>query len=100
MGVRNLQKGEDAKKALLACTKKEESCSIEVWPLDMDSYDYIKQFASRAANIPLLDALLANAGMFTTVFAITEDKKTITTNVVSTFLLIICIIPKLDQSAE
>jgi NAD(P)-dependent dehydrogenase (short-subunit alcohol dehydrogenase family) len=39
--------------------------------------------------------------MFTTVFSITEDnEKTITTNVVSTFLLVMLLIPKLRHSAE
>jgi NAD(P)-dependent dehydrogenase (short-subunit alcohol dehydrogenase family) len=100
MGVRNLEKGENAKRSLLASTKREEAC-IEVWPLDMDSYDSVKQFASRAANLHRLDVLLANAGIFTTRFSIVEgNERTITTNVVSTFLLSLLLLPKLRQSAE
>jgi len=100
MGVRDVRKGEVAKKDILASTKREESC-IEIWPLDMDSYDSVKNFASRATILPRLDAVLANAGIWTYDFTITEDnEKTITTNVVSTFLLGILLFPKLRQCAE
>ena len=100
MAVRNMQKGEAARTELLASEKIGNS-SIEVWPLDMDSYASVKEFASRASNLPRLDALLANAGVLTTIFSVTEDnERTITTNVVSTFLLALLLLPKLRQSAE
>jgi NAD(P)-dependent dehydrogenase (short-subunit alcohol dehydrogenase family) len=100
MGVRNLQKGENAKRDILNSSKRDESC-IEVWPIDMDSYDSVKKFASRVANLPRLDAVLANAGIYTSIFNSAEgDEKTITTNVTSTFLLAMLILPKLRQSAE
>lgn len=100
MGVRNLQKGEDARRDILASTKRKESC-IEVWPLDMDNYDSVKSFASRAANLPRLDAVLANAGLLTPTFSlIAGNERMVATNVVSTFLLGLLILPKLGQSAE
>lgn len=100
MGVRTPQKGETAKRELLTSTKREES-SIEVWPLDMDSYASVKQFAARAAGLPRLDALVANAGIATKAFSITEDnEKTITTNVVSTLLLCMLLLPKLRESSD
>jgi NAD(P)-dependent dehydrogenase (short-subunit alcohol dehydrogenase family) len=100
MGVRNLQKGEDAKKDILASTKRKESC-IEVWLLDMDNYDSVKTFVSHAAHLPRLDAVLANAGIITPTFSlVAENERTLTTNVISTFLLGLLILPKLRQSAE
>lgn len=100
MGVRNLEKGEKAKRDILNSSKRDESC-IEVWPIDMDSYESVKEFASRVRNLPRLDAVLANAGIYTTVFSVTEGyEKTITTNVISTFLLCMLVVPKLQQSAE
>jgi NAD(P)-dependent dehydrogenase (short-subunit alcohol dehydrogenase family) len=100
MGVRNLKKGENAKSDILRSTNRDESC-IEVWQIDMDSYDSVKKFASRVGNLPRLDAVLANAGIYTPIFSVTEDnEKTITTNVISTFLLGMLILPKLRQSAE
>jgi len=100
MGVRNLKKGEAAKRDILKSTKREDSC-IEVWEIDMDNYESVKKFASRVSNLPRLDAVLANAGIYTQTFTVTEDnEKTITTNVISTFLLGMLVIPKLRQSAE
>ncbi|KAL1970426.1 hypothetical protein VTN77DRAFT_5587 [Rasamsonia byssochlamydoides] len=100
MAVRNLQKGEKARREILDSTGRDER-SIEVWPLDMDSYDSVKSFAARAASLPRLDAVLANAGICTTIWSVTEDnEKTITTNVVSTFLLCLLLLPKLRESGE
>ncbi|KGO45156.1 Short-chain dehydrogenase/reductase SDR [Penicillium expansum] len=100
MAVRDLVKGEAAKRELLQSTSREES-SVEVWLLDMDSYFSVKSFASRAATLPRLDALLANAGIFTHTFSMSEeDEKTITVNVVSTFLLVLLLVPKLRESAS
>jgi NAD(P)-dependent dehydrogenase (short-subunit alcohol dehydrogenase family) len=100
MGVRNMQKGEAARREILHSEKRDES-SIEVWPLDMDNYGSVKEFASRASQLPLLNAVLANAGVCTAIYSVTEDnEKTITTNVVSTFLLALLLLPKLRESAE
>ncbi len=57
MAVRNPAKGEEARKNILASTGKLGS-SIEVWALDMDSYDSVKAFASRASQLPRLDGVL------------------------------------------
>ncbi|KAJ5368727.1 Short-chain dehydrogenase/reductase SDR [Penicillium cataractarum] len=100
MAVRNLEKGEAARLKLLEDTGRDPS-SIEVWELDMDSYVSVKKFATRVETLPRLDALLANAGLATTTFSLSEDnERTITVNVVSTFLLIILLLPKLRESAS
>ncbi|OQE39067.1 hypothetical protein PENCOP_c007G07581 [Penicillium coprophilum] len=99
MAVRDLKKSEAAKQELLKSTGREES-SVEVWLLDMDSYASVKSLASRAAVLPRLDALSANAGLATNTFIVSEeDEGTITVNVVSTFLLIALLVPKLRDSA-
>jgi NAD(P)-dependent dehydrogenase (short-subunit alcohol dehydrogenase family) len=99
MAVRDINKGETARKELLQCACREEF-SIEVWKLDMDQYTSVKDFASRAESLPRLDAVLANAGLMTNTFNVSEEnEKTITVNVVSTFLLIALLIPKLRESA-
>lgn len=100
MAVRNLEKGEAARLKLLEDTGRDPS-SIEVWELDMDSYVSVKTFATRVEVLPRLDALLANAGLATTTFSLSEDnERTITVNVVSTFLLILLLLPKLHESAS
>lgn len=107
MGVRSLTKGEAAKKALLASapadrTKSSSSTIIEVWPIDMDNYESIKAFASRASSeLPRLDGVLANAGLMTTHFALSEgNEKTLNVNVISTFLLYLLLLPKMRESGE
>jgi NAD(P)-dependent dehydrogenase (short-subunit alcohol dehydrogenase family) len=100
MAVRNLEKGEAARLKLLEDTVRDPS-AIEVWELDMDSYASVKKFATRVETLPRLDALLANAGLATTTFNLSEDnEKTITVNVVGTFLLILLLLPKLRESAS
>jgi NAD(P)-dependent dehydrogenase (short-subunit alcohol dehydrogenase family) len=100
MAVRNMKKGEAARLELLQLTGRDPS-TIEVWELDMDSYTSVKNFAARAKTLPRLDALLANAGLATETFEMVEDnERTITVNVVSTFLLVILLIPKLRESAQ
>lgn len=99
MAVRNLEKGDAARKELLESTKREPA-SVEVWELDMSSYVSVKSFAQRATkDLPRLNAVLANAGIFTFAFDVAEEnEKTVTVNVVSTFLLLLLLLPKLREA--
>ncbi|KAH7237753.1 uncharacterized protein BKA55DRAFT_666461 [Fusarium redolens] len=100
MAVRSLDKGEKARHELLQLTKRAPE-SIEVWHLDMARYESVKSFAARAiAELPTIDVVLANAGLATSdEFSIAEDnERTITVNVVSTFLLFFLLLPKLQKS--
>lgn len=100
MAVRNIDKGEVARLELLKATGRDNN-TIEVWELDMDRYSSVRSFAARAGTLPRLDAFLANAGLATTTFSLAEDsERTITVNVVSTFLLVSLLIPKLRESAS
>ncbi|KAJ9397662.1 hypothetical protein DTO282F9_5488 [Paecilomyces variotii] len=98
MAVRNLEKGEKAKREILNSTNRPDDC-IEVWNLDMDSYESVKKFSARiSTSLDRLDGVLANAGMMTTEFRMSEDdERTITVNVVATFLLILLLLPKLHD---
>jgi NAD(P)-dependent dehydrogenase (short-subunit alcohol dehydrogenase family) len=100
LAVRNIEKGKAAAEDIRATT----SCSAEtlqVWHLDLSSYRSVLAFADRVnADLPRLDALIANAGMGTLSFRMTEDnEETITTNVVSLSLLGFLLYPKLRESA-
>lgn len=102
MAVRTLAKGEAAKEKILKATGREEG-SIEVWQLDMDSYDSVKQFSARVTStLPRVDAVLANAGVaFSDAFKLSEDnEKNVNVNVVSNFLLLLLLLPKLRESAS
>lgn len=98
MGVRNLDKGEKARAELLKATKRSPD-TIEVWQVDSESYGSVKKFADRANNLPRLDAVLANAGILTNHFTLSEgNEKTITVNVISVFLLGLLLLPKLRSA--
>jgi retinol dehydrogenase-12 len=100
LAVRNQAKGEAAKRSILASTGRAEG-SIEVWSLDMQSYDSIKSFCTRANKLHRLDAVLENAGIMTKFFKMVAGyESTITTNVTGTFLLALGLLPKLKESAE
>lgn len=100
IAARNAQKGQEAREDILKTTGKDGSV-IEVWELDLSSYDSVKAFAERATSLERLDVLLANAGMQTSRYSTAEGhERTITVNVISTFLLSFLLLPKLKESAK
>lgn len=100
LAVRNTAKGEAAKESILASTGR-ANATIEVWELDMQSYDSIKAFCAKTSNLPRLDAVLENAGIMTKYFKMVAGyESVITTNVIGTFLLAFGLLPKLRQSAK
>lgn len=100
LAVRNTSKGDAAKNLIEAATGRADV--VEVWPLDLSSYESVKRFAAKASkSLERVDVLLENAGMRTFKFKITEeDESTVTTNVVSTFLLALLMMPKMRETAQ
>ena len=99
LSVRNLKAGEEAKIAIENSTSRSGVC--EVWELDLASYDSVKAFARRANGLPRLDVVVENAAITTKAHSIVEkDERTITVNVVSTFLLAFLLLPKLKATAK
>ena len=100
LAVRNIKAGEEAKKDIETSTKCGANV-IEVWSLDLSSYESVKSFAERASKLPRLDVLLENAGIATFNFSLAEGhERTITVNVISTFLLALLMLPKLKATAK
>ena len=99
LAVRSVEKGEEAKVSIESSTAS--NTIVEVWPLDLTSYDSVKAFVQRAEQLDRVDVLLENAGVATKTFRkAEEDELTITTNVVSTFLLALLMLPKLRATAK
>lgn len=97
LGVRSLDKGEAARKSIEESTRRRGI--VDVWHLDLSSYESVKQFATRVEKLNRLDAIVENAAVATGTYARTEDNEsTITTNVVSTFLLALLVLPKLRET--
>lgn len=103
LAVRSPSKGEAAAQEIRSSLPKDSSKStvLEVWPLDLSSYQSVKDFGVRANNeLDRLDVLLESAGVAKLKFELEEDDESeIKTNVLSTTLLALLLIPKLKETA-
>lgn len=94
LAVRSADKGEAAAARL---RKLHPGSTIEVWLLDMNSYDSIVAFSQRVENsLPRVDMVLLNAGVMKHSFVVNETtghEETIQVNYLSTMLLSILLLP-------
>ncbi|ETS85418.1 hypothetical protein PFICI_03443 [Pestalotiopsis fici W106-1] len=97
--VRNIDKGKDAKEDIE--TTAAPDVDIDVWKLDLASYDDIRAFSSRLeAELDRVDIFHANAGLVSAKYSQVNGVETnISINVISTFLLVASVMPKLKASA-
>lgn len=96
--ARTASKGEAAAKDIEQTTGRKGV--VEVWDLDLDSYDNVLAFGERVKTLPRLDTIIENAGKNTTKYIqVGGNESTITVNVVSTFLLALLVLPKLQETA-
>ncbi len=99
MAVRTISKGEEAKVDLL---RQHPNCTIEVWPLDMDSFDSVMAFGKRAQELDRLDIVLLNAGVKKQEWEtnkITGHETTVQVNHLSTALLSLLLLPPMKATA-
>ena len=119
LACRNASAGEDAKRDIEA--SEESQGVVQVWNLDLLDYANVKAFANRLNDLERLDIVVLNAGMslfkplisrvmkyrhFNSGMA-TEDfildkngnERSITTNVISTFLLALLLLPNMSRRA-
>ncbi|KAL0486635.1 retinol dehydrogenase [Acrasis kona] len=77
--------------------------TIQAWKLDLQSFDSVKLFVEKCnRELDRLDILVENAGIATAEYRLTADKweSTIQTNVLSTFLLAILLLPLLRKTTK
>lgn len=100
LACRNIEKGRTAARDIQATTGC-SSDALDVWQLNMSSYASVQAFSDRVnAELPRLDVLIANAGVYASTFRMAEDnEETLTVNVVSLFLLGFLLLPKLRETA-
>lgn len=100
LAVRSQSKGQ-----LTATTLQSEfpKSHIEVWLLDMESYDSVRGFATRCEQLPRLDVVILNAGLgkmrFTRAGGNHGREVTIQVNYLSTILLTILLVPVIKAKA-
>jgi len=101
LAVRTVSKGEAAARSILQSTKSTKEDVVEVWPLDLSDYESVKAFGARVQGLERLDAVIQNAGIFTTKFKIVEGNEShVTVNVVSAVLVGLLALPKLRETAR
>lgn len=99
LAVRNVEARHKAKETTEQSTGCQGIC--EVWEVDLASYDSVREFSTRASQLPRVDVLMANAGIATTRFTSAEGhERSITVNVISNFLVALLLVPVLKRTAE
>jgi NAD(P)-dependent dehydrogenase (short-subunit alcohol dehydrogenase family) len=99
IAVRTIEKGNTAKAAIEARTGK--TGIVEVWLLEMSSYDSIQAFAQKAAQLDHLDIAILNAGVMPTEHQQSSYgwETMLQVNTVSTTLLALLLLPVLRKSS-
>ncbi|KAF3766563.1 putative short-chain dehydrogenase [Cryphonectria parasitica EP155] len=100
IAVRSLDKGHDARRDIETTTRCGKGL-IQVWELDMASYESVKRFAARVtAELDRVDNVIANAALASFSYNTAEGNELqVTVNVISTFLLMALVMPKLKETA-
>jgi NAD(P)-dependent dehydrogenase (short-subunit alcohol dehydrogenase family) len=102
ISVRNESNGQLASKNLSSGRRLEDD-AIQVWKLDMSSYDSITTFVERTKTLERLDIAILNAGIMKQTYEIvssTGHEETIQVNFLSTALLAILLLPILKAKAS
>ncbi|KAK7946575.1 NAD(P)-binding protein [Apiospora aurea] len=101
MAVRSVPKAETARESLLE-GRPPGSCEIEIWSLDLSSYQSVTEFAERAKTLQRLDIAILNAALY----KITEEfnpatgfDEDVQVNYLSNALLMILLLPVLQRAA-
>jgi len=98
LAVRSIKKGEEA---VIKLKNEFPSARLEVWELEMSSYESIQSFARRVeTDLPRLDITILNAGLAHTELTIckrTGHDDVVQINYLSTFLLTILVLQALKK---
>ncbi|KAI0435916.1 short-chain dehydrogenase/reductase-like protein [Xylaria telfairii] len=97
LGCRDLEKGERAKDDIERAEGRNDV--LEVWRVDLGSFDSVKEFCSRAADLDRLDVVVENAGLLAFRHELFEGyERQTTVNVISTFLMALLLLPHLRRT--
>ncbi|KAL5119026.1 hypothetical protein ACEQ8H_003155 [Pleosporales sp. CAS-2024a] len=96
--ARDAKKGETSKSRLEA--RLPGTAELDVWELDMMSYDSVVAFAQRAQKLDHVDMVVLNAGVYRTKFHKSQYgwEEDLQVNTLSTALLALLLLPKLRAS--
>ncbi|KAF9260787.1 short-chain dehydrogenase [Marasmius fiardii PR-910] len=96
---RDEERGQEALNRLKTETKFKE---IELWIMDLASFDSVKAIKERVDKLERLDILVENAGVTTLKYDLTPDgwERSLQVNLISTALHMILHIPKMLETAK
>lgn len=100
-GIRDLEKGARVKAELEERTNRPGV--IQVWKLEMSSFQSVKDFAKRVQDeLTEVDTVVLNAGLWNKDYVKSADgwEETIQVNTLSTALLAMLLLPKLKESSS
>lgn len=102
LACRNPRKGEAAAAVIRKLPKARKDIVVAVWDLDLDSHDSVVAFCTRVCSTAeRVDGLILNAGVEMKKFEMSEGlERSITINVVSTIMLAVGVLPKLQATAR
>ncbi|PVH94344.1 hypothetical protein DM02DRAFT_645976 [Periconia macrospinosa] len=100
MAARDMKKGDSTKAAIEDRLGKKGQ--LEVWELDMNSYDSIVAFSKQAETLETLDVVILNAGVRRAKYVQSAHgwEDDLQVNTLSTTLLSILLLPKLQSSKK
>lgn len=101
LACRSSERGEEAKADIERSTRRRGDV-VEVWPVDLANFDSVRAFCRRADQLERLDAVVENASvaMVAPEGTLAEGyERTITVNVISTFLIALMLLPTLRRTA-
>lgn len=86
LACRNTTKGNETKHEIETAIKCNKDI-IEVWQVNIESADSLKQFVDRANKLSRWDVVINNVGLAAHEFHVYSTERTLAVNVVGTFLL-------------
>jgi len=95
LAVRNVERGNAAAEALRS-NRKPLNDAIHVWPLDLNSYDSVVQFAKRANSLDRIDIVVLNAAVLNAEVKLnptTRHEEMVQVNYLSQALLAVLLLP-------
>jgi NAD(P)-dependent dehydrogenase (short-subunit alcohol dehydrogenase family) len=98
LAVRSLENGEAAASSL---RESYPQAKISVWALDLNSYESVRELASRCSTLPCLDIAILNAAIMNSKFKSspsTGHEETFQVNYLSTALLALLLLPSLKAN--
>lgn len=99
IGARNEERGKTAKATIEGDAGRKDV--VEIWPLDLASYDSVKAFGKRIETAERIDALVLNAGVSHVGWQVKEGNEAhITVNFISNYLLAFMALPHLQAIAK